>query len=325
MKTERRHELQTNELASTLGNFIASVRPYSRLIAAGLLAIVMLLAAVGYVTAKSTARVAVAWEQYFQGFTEQDEDRLASTSEGYYGTPAAVWARLTLADINLYDGSQKILTDKAAAKDHFLQAATNYRTVLNDSKQDLVLQRAHLGMGRTYEAQNELEQARSEYGAVIKGWPDSALAEVARERTANLDRSSTKHFYDWLARYTPPRRVSQPGTPGRKPEFNIENVNPDDVKLPSVLGGDHPTPGSDGQGPLLPQPGSQGIDTPDADGGAGTPLPVPGTSTTTGQSPAGAPETTSPGTSDADVNPQAAPKPEAATEPRQPAPADKNP
>lgn len=315
MKTERRHELQTNELADTLGTFISRVRPYSRLIAAGLVAIVMLLAAVGYVKAKSTARESVGWEQFFQGFFEQDEERLVSTAEGYNGTTAAIWARLTMADINLYDGSARLMTDKAGAKDLLLQAGTNYRTVLNEAKQDLVLQRAHLGLGRTYEAQNQLDQARREYGTLIKQWPDTALAQVARDRTANLDRPATKHFYDWLAKYSPPRQVSQPGTPGKKPSFDIENVNPNDVKLPSVLGGDHPTPGPDGQGPLLPQPGSQGLETPDADGGAGTALPVPGTSTTSGESPAAAPKTSPPTAPDKGDEPKAPNEPQAPNEP----------
>jgi len=257
MKTERRHELQKNELADSLAHGIERVRPYSRVISGILLGIVALSIAWAYTSNKSARRVTSGWDQYFQAISQSDQDLLVQVAENYAGTPPAVWAKLTLADELLRDGSSRMLVDKREAKERLGRAANNYRGVVSEADEPILTQRASLGLGRTYESLNNLERAREQYQTIVRKWPDSAVAKAAKQRLDDLDKGLTKQFYDWIAKYEPPRTTSQPGSPaGLKPDFKLDNLGPSDIDLPSVIE-DKQDRGSSAPAtsePLFPQP-----------------------------------------------------------------------
>jgi hypothetical protein len=65
-----------------------------------------------------------------------------------------------------------------------------------------------------------------------------------------LDRLATKNFYDWLARYEPPRPMAgEPGTPGTRPDFLKDPLDDTGAELPSAI--DNPP-----AGPQLGEPGA---------------------------------------------------------------------
>ena len=54
MKTERRHELQTNVLASSLAHWTEAAQPYGKAVLAGVLAIIIALFAWLYISSQSS-------------------------------------------------------------------------------------------------------------------------------------------------------------------------------------------------------------------------------------------------------------------------------
>ena len=64
MKTERRHELETNQLADSLGHWADAIRPYANSILVGILALVVA-AAVYRAQRRTAAETAAAWDEYF--------------------------------------------------------------------------------------------------------------------------------------------------------------------------------------------------------------------------------------------------------------------
>mgnify|MGYP001116933776 CR=1 FL=1 len=66
MKTERRHELQTNVLADWLGRQIEALRPYAGTIATGVLVLVILLIGYSIWNTWSAGSAAQAWSEFFE-------------------------------------------------------------------------------------------------------------------------------------------------------------------------------------------------------------------------------------------------------------------
>ncbi|MGD9719603.1 MAG: tol-pal system YbgF family protein [Pirellulales bacterium] len=257
MKTSRRHELQHNELADSLAHWIEKIRPYSRAALALVVAVVAAIFAWGYLAAQSSRKSAEGWSAIFNALGSPNAaDELADVAARYSGTQVGNWARISLADVHLDSGTNRLLTDKGVGRDQLRQASTEYRAILLDAREPMLLQRATFGLARAHEAlgtPNDLDDARKEYRELVSKWPDSPYAQDAKQRADDLDRASTKEFYDWLARYEPPRSMTnEPGTPGAKPDFLKDPLEGAGVDLPSAIEGSTPLPkfGTEG-GPQL--------------------------------------------------------------------------
>ncbi len=261
MKTERRHELQTNVLADTLARWIERVRPYSRAGLALLVALVVLSAAWFYLENQNTRRTAEGWNEYFEAINTPDpRDRLSDISQQYAGTIVSEWARLSLADIQLEYGTNRLFVDKPVANKDLREAAEKFQSILIESRQPTLLERATYGLAQAHEAQGALAKARDEYRQIGKNWPDSPYVAVAEARAKDLDQQDTKSFYDWFARYEPPRPLSnEPGTPGVRPDFLKDPLEGGGLKIPSVTD-DSSTPpadSADGAQPESTQPADE--------------------------------------------------------------------
>jgi hypothetical protein len=289
MKTERRHELKTNQLADSLAHWIEAVKPYSRVGLGLVVAAVALIFAWGYLSAQNSRRDADGWQEYFDAFNSRDLlDTLSETSERYAGTPAGQWSRLVLADIQLNDGTNRLFVEKKTARDELRQAAEKYESILIETRQPMQLQRATFGLARAHETMGMLDKAREEYRSIEKQWPDSPYVQSAQKRAKDLDQQSTKEFYDWFAKYEPARPMSkEPGTPGAKPNF-LDDSSLDDkgLKLPSVIDDKTPLPKISGEPQATPNGDEPAADKPADDQPAGPageksvekdPVPAPAT------------------------------------------------
>ncbi len=236
MKTERRHELQTNVLATTLAHWTEAARPYGRAMLAGILALIVAIIVWGYVATQNSRQVAEGWNDYFMAVSVRDEQRLQDVAEQFAGTVVADWARLTLADWELDNGTNRLLVDRTLAREQLRDAADKYSALLLSAGSGTIAERATYGLARAHEAAGELEKARSEYRSLAQKWPDSPFAATSEARAKDLETQSTKQFYDWLAKYEPPRSLSQePGTPGARPDF-LKEPDAGTLQLPSSLG-----------------------------------------------------------------------------------------
>ena len=241
MKTERRHELQTNVLADWLGEKIDALKPYSTAISATVLAAAVAVFAYVYWSQKNQVRQARAWEEYFQAQDERGrEDADASfrnVAEDYAKSPAGQWSRLSLADAQLAKGVDQLFNDRAASRQTLDDAVESYRAVLDAAPADSPLaERATLGLAEAFESKNELDDAREQYRALVARWPNGAFTALAQERLDDLDRRGTKDFYDWFARQSPrPKSPTGPGKPGEKPSFDLGNL-PDENPFGTSLG-----------------------------------------------------------------------------------------
>ncbi len=245
MKTERRHELQTNVLADWLGHQVERLAPYSRAAGGAALAVVAVIGALWYFSAQSSATHEQGWTAYFEGMDSlrqatRNPDRLVTLAQSpdYQKTAVGYWAAISVGDYYLAEGINNLFNDRAAAKDQLQMALTNYAQVADQTKFPSLAERATLGMARTYEAQNELEKARSTYQAILTKWPDGSYDGESKQRLEDLKLDSTKRFYDWFFTMTPPRTgIGGPGVPGMRPPFDRMPTESEGFRLPPAESG----------------------------------------------------------------------------------------
>lgn len=247
MKSDRRHELQTNELATRLAHWIEQAKPYSKTAAAAAVAALVLLFAYFYLTHQSQARQAEGWDEYFAALNANKPDDIQGVIDRHPGSTVAHFARLRLADGLLGDGVEELFTDREQAHDKLRKAVDHYAAVRDETaSRGPLKQRALLGLGRSREALNQIDEARQDYKAAVDCDPKGALAIAAQQRLDDLERQGTREFLDWFAARETKPAGSAPG--GRRPDFDFQSL-PDEPALDAgargssfdkALGGDKP-------------------------------------------------------------------------------------
>jgi hypothetical protein len=213
MKTERRHELQTNALADWLGKQIEGVRPYSKLLLGGLILAAVAIFALRFMSAQRSGRVGQGWQEFYAASLDsglERADQLLTIAENHAGTTLGLWARQAAADAFLAQGTSLLRTDPDDAANQLKQALDAYRYVAENSDNELLQPRALFGLAQTHEARNEIDKAKQQYERIIDGWPDSALAAEARDRMQFIDDASTREFLAWYDKQEP--TLPPPGT-----------------------------------------------------------------------------------------------------------------
>ncbi len=203
MQSDRRHELEENDLAGTTMELVDRIRPHLRslIVAVGLL--FGGLAAWTLVTSQQAAGRAQSWEACLAALTSGDGNRLAEVIRQHPDTPAAGWAQLVLADSALQQGCDLLFTDRVQGTARLDDAVGRYRQMLAVRPTGMLAERAVFGLAKANEALGNLDEARRGYEAVIADHPGGASASLAEGRVAALSREATRQWYDWFAAQKP--------------------------------------------------------------------------------------------------------------------------
>ena len=179
MKTERRHELQTNVLADWLGKKIIALEKYSRAAAGIVIALLIAVFVVIYLSKQQASRRATGWSKLFQGSVERDLTQMRETAEEHRGTEVGLWALQSAADLHLEEGSNLLYIDRVDAASRLSKAVSNYLLVVDQTKDSMLKRRALFGLAQAYEASNELKKAADRYAELAQLSPDSVLGKEA--------------------------------------------------------------------------------------------------------------------------------------------------
>jgi hypothetical protein len=225
MKTERRHELQTNELAHSLATGLEKARPYVKQVVICVVAVVALIVVVAFIRAQSATRHAEAWQAYFDANVDSGTDantiqeRLSAAAKRFPGTEMADRALLDIADDKFRQGAIQMSQDKKEASKHFRAAEAEYAKIQEETKSADVRNVASYALGQTHEMLSDVDKAIEEYEKVT-----GTLAELAKKRVEALKKEDTREFYEWYATAIPKPRPtpSGPGKPGALMPFEVE-------------------------------------------------------------------------------------------------------
>lgn len=209
MKTERRHELQNNDLLEWAGKYVKEVEPHSKKIVGVAIVVAVGLLAMMFMRQRAKASAEVSWTSYFAAVGQSDVEGLYEVAKKYPRTEAGAWAMQSAADINLATGTVNMYTDRAEALERLKSAQTDYEKAQGRAETNLLKQRSMMGLAQTHEALNEFEQAEGIYNGVIDSWPDTAIAKLAGDRLAVLTNPETKEFYNWFME----QKIAPPADP----------------------------------------------------------------------------------------------------------------
>ena len=259
MKSDKRHELQKNELADWAGHQIEAAKPHAMLILVCFIAIpAAIIFAIYYYTAEDPVQAA-AWNRYFSAYSERDPKAAFNqvvTSDA--NSPASLWASQALGDIHLSAGSQALFSDREQAKEELAKAETALKRVAAGAKEPELVLRSRLSLGKLYEALNQPDEALKNYELAAKTDPESAIGKEAAEAVERLKNPRTRELLAWFAEQKPKRPSglegfgSSPNLPDdlpERPDLSLPDLGLDTIgKPPAGTEGSPELPGS----PLSP-------------------------------------------------------------------------
>ena len=239
MKSERRHDLQTNVLADWLGGKVAKIQANASWVGGGFLLILIVvvflfvrqnrLASVAsegwtrFQQARSGGLVAISQQQPL-ALNNAVRD-LEDIAREYASDPIAAYAHLTLGDLLLQNGRTQYSLNKTAARDAFQAAARYYQMVVESTKSPDIKNRALFCQGKSLEWQLKLSQAKEIYQKVSGPYGPEAEARIR-----NLDHKGTEAFYKQFAEWKP---KPKPEATGEK-RYDGVDFKLEDQSLPSA-------------------------------------------------------------------------------------------
>jgi tetratricopeptide (TPR) repeat protein len=217
MKTERRHELQHNSLAEILSDVGENAKPYAKGLLGVALAALVIVCAYLYLSKRAEAEDGASWDQTWQAIDTQDMEGLREVVKAYPNKPAALWAQLVLADMELSSGVSKLFTQKSAGRDLVRTALEDYQNVADHAVHPLEREHALFGIGRAQESLDQLPKAREAYEQIVKNYPSGPYEKRAQQRLDELARDSAKNWYDWFETTEPTPSNLGKGSPFSSP------------------------------------------------------------------------------------------------------------
>jgi hypothetical protein len=226
MKSERRHDLETNELAIQMKGWLETIKPHTGTIIGAI--VVAAAAMLGWSTwsGASGSRQAEAWEAYTLAAYSADPDLLAmkqiADNEDYAATNVPEWAYLAWCDRQLFLASRNYLISRENAMDRLKQIQGIYDTLSTQASEAQLRDRAHFGLAQVYELQDKLDLAKEQYAQVTGDY-----APLAQQRLAALEADDAQDICKWLATATLPKlpkasAEKAESDTGKRPSFEAE-------------------------------------------------------------------------------------------------------
>ncbi|TWT29820.1 tetratricopeptide repeat protein [Blastopirellula retiformator] len=288
MKSERRHELQKNDLEQVLEKGMEQMGPQAKIVAGVVIAILVAGIAVTWFQYQNKMARASGWGELFTASAlmgQQDAQMtpaLEAVGSAYHGRPAGAWAELFLGYDLYRQGLEKYFTQPDDAKLDLERSIKAFENARNAADVPELKQRAMWGIGQSSEVlatKESLQTATETYEKLSSQFPESPFGKWAGERLELLKSKGTEEFYTWYS--------EQDFAPKASPTTGILNQDlPSDPNLtlpsrdaltrPGGAGGLLDGPGSapinlmpdnsglpqPGEGDLMPQPESPATETP---------------------------------------------------------------
>ena len=226
MNTERRHELQQNELAAYLNKANAYIEPYSKqILAAVLVAFAIGIGFAFYSSEQEAGNSSATFELIQQtNVANVDPEALDQVSSAYPGTAAGELAKLYEGLAFVEQGTRDVYEQRELATESLNQGINVLTAVAAKSDEKLMKSRAHFGVALANESLGELDAAVEAYQQVVAIAESEAMVESAEARIAILKRSSSIAFANWFK--------AQDFSPAQSP--NVDPSLPPLSSLPDI-------------------------------------------------------------------------------------------
>ena len=232
MKTERRHELQQNDLAVYLGKINAVIEPHSKTIAVVLIAAFILALVVGYRATLKSEQQSASTLDLLQASTSRDAEELERVGKEYATTTAGEWAKLFQGLEFVSQGVEALYVDRQNAEELLNDATAVLEDAAASSNEKLLKSRAHLGIAQAAESLGDLKAAEEAYRQVIAINESEAMVEMSENRIATLSEPRTQEFMTWFAEQKFASIAPPNADPSMPPSVDIPGLP--DIDLPDL-------------------------------------------------------------------------------------------
>jgi hypothetical protein len=214
MKSAHRHETDLN---LWLAQQMERLEEHKNTIITVAVAAVAAIVIAAFMLSAGDPRAAADWQSIYESYATSNRARdlknIADNSPR--ATAAVLWARKSLADEQLREGTEKLFIDRSEAADLLESAAKNYTEVAEKAAghSSLVAQ-AQLGLGRVNESQGNVDAAKKHYAQAIgAAGKDSIFGKVAADGIKRLGDPRTSEMLAWFQDQKPKPPKSPLGLP----------------------------------------------------------------------------------------------------------------
>ena len=205
-----------NALANSIGGINEKIEPYTKPIAATVIAVVIAGIAWALYSSEQTGARSDATLSLIQAVDSGDAEVLRDVADTYPETIAAGWASIFRGDNLLATGLDDLYRDRESAMEQLGEAKTAYQDGLSQVGDDVLVARAHLGLAKIAEAEGDMAAAVEAYQSVLDNAESDQMRQFAEQRIEFLQDDRTAEFVTW---------------------FNDQDFAPADPSLPPALPG----------------------------------------------------------------------------------------
>lgn len=208
MKSEHRHELQTNELGKFAEKLAIFIDVHGNRLMVGVCLACIPLAAIIYWYRTTTNNEAAAWRDFAAAVSNNKPEDFFEVWETHKSSPVGLWARVHEGESRLTLGVETMFRNVETGLEELKKAKTAFQSIADDRKAPQeVRERALIGLGRALESMSDGNSAEAlkAYETLVKDYPDSIYKKDAEARIAALSKPDSQDFYAWFAKYPRPK------------------------------------------------------------------------------------------------------------------------
>ncbi|MBS0266390.1 MAG: hypothetical protein JSS02_30950, partial [Planctomycetes bacterium] len=230
MKSEHRHELQTNDLGQYAEKAAAYIdKNGNRLMM--IICVVAIVASGGiFWWRTASSKTTAAWTDLSMALSTGNPDNFRSVWEDHKGSVPAYWAKVREGEALLGQGVQASFRNLEKATVDLKKSRDAFQLIVDDRGAPAeIRERALFGLGRATESLSEgnNNDAVKAYEQLVKEFPKSEYKDDAQSRIEILNSGRGQEFYAWFAKYTRPKvaekRPNDLGVGGLKGEDGSES------------------------------------------------------------------------------------------------------
>jgi hypothetical protein len=208
MKSEHRHELQTNDLGKFAEKAAVYIDRHGNRLMIGICVTALVLAGGIFWWRTESAGRTAAWTELSMAISNGKPDVLHTVWEDHKGTVPGLWAKVYEGEAWLSQGVQASFRNLENATVDLKKAREAFQVVADESNvPPEIRERALLGLGRALESISDGSESEAvkAYEMFVKEFPKSQFKADAQSRIEILSSGRGQEFYAWFSKYTRPK------------------------------------------------------------------------------------------------------------------------
>jgi hypothetical protein len=253
MKSEHRHDLQTNELGKIAERLTAFLEVHGNRLMIGVCVVSLLASAMIYWVRTRRNNEAAAWRELAGAVAANRADDFYDVWNGNQGTTVGQWARVHEGETRLANGVEQLFSNLDLGTEEVKKARAAFQAVVDERRSPReVRERGLLGLGRALESLSEPAEAVKVYETLVKEFKDSIYKNDAQERIDVLKKSGPE-FYAWFTKFDRPKPIEKsPHDPFGDETSEEQNADLENADLEKFHKSGSKSAADEGESPTLP-------------------------------------------------------------------------